>query len=467
MEICRFAPSPTGLLHVGNARTALVNFLYAKQRQGGLILRIDDTDLQRCKLSFLKSILEDLRWIGISWDEACCQSSREKEYTRVAQTLIEQGSVYACYETPQELEQKRNSLLQSGRPPIYDRCALQLSEAQKRQYEKEGRSPYYRFLLKDQTTTWHDLIRGKVSFRAKDLSDPVVIRENGSATYLLSSVIDDLDHKVTTILRGEDHLTNTAMQCQMFGTLSSFVPSFGHLSLLQTSQTKISKRVGGFSLQELKKDIHPAALRSFLALIGSSKELRVILSLEGLLEEFDISALSKSHTSYDASQLRELNAKCLMNLDYDSAKACMQTTCHVEAEEEPYQEDLAVKLLTVEESKAEPKETLSKEAWYKIRSNLEGISEIEQWCKILSNNHPKLAKSAELSYLQEAAELFPEELSEESYRKWIQKLSGKTGRKGPDLYMPIRLALTGMEHGPQLYSLLSILGRDEVLKRLT
>lgn len=471
-EVCRFAPSPTGLLHVGNARTALINLLYAKQREGNLLLRIDDTDLQRCSLNFLRSILEDLSWLGISWSEAFCQSSRIERYKEVIRSLIQEGLVYECYESSEELESKRAANLRDGKPPIYDRSALTLNKAQLEGYKKEGRRPYYRFLLQQsKSITWLDLIRGKVSFKTSDLGDPIVIREDGTPTYILSSVVDDIDCKVTTILRGEDHITNTAVQCHIFEALKSSAPNFGHLNLLRTFQSKISKRVGGFALSELKRDIHPAALRSFLTFIGSSKPVKLALSIEELVQEFDINAFSKSQTIYDQAHLYELNSKLIRSLSYSSAQSCIQAALSNSegSTKDPYEMNSAQKLLSSKEAQklAPPLRELSEEIWNKIKDNLESLSEVNHWCEILTNQAPKMEGPIDTSYLQEAATLLPEDLSKDSCLSWIKAVANKTGRKGSDLYMPIRLALTGMNSGPQLHSLLSILGREEVLRRLT
>jgi glutamyl-tRNA synthetase len=470
-EICRFAPSPTGFLHVGNARTALVNLLYAKQREGSFLLRIDDTDLQRCSLSSLQSILEDLCWMGISWSEAFCQASRMERYKDVTKSLIRKGVAYECYETPEELEAKREANLREGKPPIYDRSALSLTKAQIENYKKEGRRPYYRFLLQqNKSITWLDLIRGKMSFKARDLGDPIVIREDGTPTYILSSVVDDIDSKVTTILRGEDHTTNTAIQCQIFEALDCGTPNFGHLSLLRTSQNKISKRVGGFSLRDLRRDIHPAALRSFLAFIGSSRSVKLVLSIEELAQEFDINALSRSQTIYNEAHLYELNAKLIKSLNYSAAQSCIQEALSEpeDAANEPYNLQAAQKLLASNQRQklASQVEGLSEEVWNRIKDNLEGLSEVNHWCKILTTQAPELEETLDLNYLKESAKLLPQELSKDSCLVWMKEVANKTGRKGADLYMPIRLALTGMKSGPQLHSLLSILGREEVLRRL-
>lgn len=462
----RFAPSPTGFLHVGNARTALINFLYCLKENGRFILRIDDTDRQRCSTSFLKSILEDLKWLGMDWCQVICQSSRLELYQETIQSLIKNGFLYPCYETPQELEQKRADLLKEGKPPIYDRASLELSESQIRQKEREGIQEHYRFKLPLEETSWNDLVRGQVKFKARTLSDPIVLREDGSATYLLSSVIDDIDCGITTILRGEDHLTNTAVQIQFFKALGSQAPSFGHLSLLRAAESKISKRVGGFSIKELKESIHPWVLRSFLALVGTSCDIKVCPSLEELASNFHLGLLSRAQTKYDQKRLITLNASFIRQLNYVELATVKQSI--YPNLNEPYSSQTAQEMVNAKPTQVQPPylQELSEEIWEKIRGNVEELSDISVWAKVMQEDPVNDQSLLDPAYLGTAARLLPKELSKASVSFWIQALEECTKRKGAELYMPIRLALTGRKEGPELHLLLSLLGYETALKRL-
>ena len=320
--ITRFAPSPTGKLHIGNVRTALINWLYAKKHGGSFILRVDDTDLIRSKQEYKDAILEDLQWLGMDFDMSFNQLSRVKEYDEAKRFLIEAGRLYPCYETPQELDIKRKLQLSRGLPPIYDRAALKLSDEQIAQYKKEGRKPHYRFLINDSDIVWKDMIKGDIKYLGSKLSDPVIIRADGTMTYMLCSTIDDIDYDISHVIRGEDHVSNTAIQIQMFEAMKASPPVFGHLSLVKSKDDKISKREGGFEISSFRDDLNIEAMtiNSFLGLIGSSQTVQPYKNMQDLIDNFDISSYSKSPTTYMPQELDILNHKVVLTYEYEDIK---------------------------------------------------------------------------------------------------------------------------------------------------
>jgi glutamyl-tRNA synthetase len=435
----RFAPSPTGLLHVGNVRTALINWLFARKHGGTFMLRIDDTDLVRSKTEFTDAIKEDLDWLGLSWDQLEHQSSRFERYTAVKNQLIKQGKLYPCYETPEELELKRKLQLGQGKPPIYDRAALKLTEKQLTQYEAENRKPHYRFKLEDKKIFWHDLVRGDVLFEERSMSDPILIREDGSWTYMLCSVIDDIDFDMTHIIRGEDHISNTAVQIQLFETLEAKIPTFAHLARIASKDAKISKRVGGFDIQSLRiKGIEAMTVNNFLATIGTSDPISHFTNLEELVKHFDIKKFHKSPTNYDEEDLVRINHKILANISF---------------------EEIAPKLQDMNLTK------IYKEFWLTVRQNLNILDEIKLWYDICFGSvTPKITDQ---DFLIACSKLLPENSWDENiWEEWMKLIIANTGRRGKELFMPIRLALTALEHGPELKLLIYLLGREKVLKRL-
>jgi glutamyl-tRNA synthetase len=468
--VTRFAPSPTGFLHLGNARTALINFLYTKQRNGKFFLRIDDTDVARCQIKFLRSIFEDLSWLEIHWNETFSQLEKKDRYKSVLEDLKKSGAVYPCYETKEELENKRINQIKNSKPPIYNREALVLTPSQIAQFEQSGRVPHYRFLLDTKcTTSWRDLVKGNVKFEGKDLSDPVIFREDGAITYLLSSVVDDIDANVTDIIRGEDHVSNTAIQIQLFKALKATVPNFGHLSLLQTSEGKISKRAGGMDLQAMRKDFHPMAINSLMMLLGTSKSVEVYNNMQDLIQNFDITTYSKAQTRYHEDELRILNAKLIRSLDYESVQKCTISDQNDESDV-PYCSENVAKELQFSKTNTGHFKTfphLTKELWNKIRNNVQSIAEIEMWCRIFQED-PVLDKdTVEDQYLQTAAKTLPQIIDSNSASVWMNQLEEITGKKGRALFLPIRLALTGLTQGPTISDVLLVLTRDTVIKRLT
>ena len=316
----RFAPSPTGRLHVGNARVALVNWLFARQGGGSFLLRMDDTDAERSTEAFAQGIEEDLTWLGLAWAEFARQSDRTDRYDLAAERLKEAGRLYPCYETPDELSLKRKAQLSAGRPPIYDRAALKLSEADRKALEAEGRRPHWRFKLEHAAIDWQDLVRGPQHFEGDKLSDPVLIREDGRPLYTLSSVVDDAELEVSHVIRGEDHVANTAVQVQLFQALGARVPGFGHLPLLMDAQGKgLSKRLGSLSLEALRGEgLEPITINAYLAALGTPDAPEAALTLEDLAASFDIARYGRAAPKFDPSDLDLLNARILHNMPFEA-----------------------------------------------------------------------------------------------------------------------------------------------------
>lgn len=434
--LTRFAPSPTGYLHIGNIRTALMCYLYAKKEGGKFMLRIDDTDVERSKEEFVLNIRQDLEWLGLKYDVEMRQSERFARYNEVVEELKKKGRIYACYETAEELDFKRKIQLGRGLPPVYDRSALKLSADDVKKFEAEGRKAHWRFKLDSTDIEWNDDIRGHIKMNPATMSDPIVIRANGEYTYMLPSTVDDVDMKVTNIIRGEDHISNTAIQLQIFKAMDAVVPKFAHSSLIKTKEGKLSKREGKGAVGELREmGIRPMAILSFLAKIGTSDSVQLKDNLEQLVNEFDISRFSKSPTMYDVEDIFRLNAKALHETNFDEVKARL------------------------------PKE-MTQDFWNVVRLNVENVDDAILWWKICHENIDANIAGEDKDYLKTAAQLLPNNLDEKAWDNWVNELKGKSGRKGKALFMPLRVALTGMEHGPELKNLLPLMGRDVILKRL-
>ncbi|MBL3284995.1 Glutamate--tRNA ligase [Rickettsiales endosymbiont of Paramecium tredecaurelia] len=450
--ITRFAPSPTGMLHIGNARSALINWLFAKSMNGTFILRFDDTDLERSKEQYKHAIAKDLRWLGLVWDDIFYQSQRIAQYHQVIHELLEKGRLYECFETPEELELKRKMRLTQNLPPIYDRSALQLSQEKKEQYLLEGRRPHYRFLLQHEQIQWNDMIKGSIHYDGSDLSDPIVVRSDGSMTYMLCSVIDDVDYNISHIIRGEDHVTNTAMQIQMFQALNAPAPIFAHLSLVKSKEDKISKRIGGFEIESLRSTVglEPMAINSFFALIGSSKNVKPYLNLRDLAEDFDITKFSKSSTIYSPEELERVNHKLLLSSSF--------------ADIEPRLQEEGFGFVTPA-------------IWNVVKNNLQSLLELELWRAVLDldvfyNNRVTNNSQEDKIFLNQAAILFSKIRQEtqgidEVWSAWIESIKEHfPDRKGPALFLPLRLALTNLATGPELKDLLRLLTPEEIVRRL-
>ncbi|AAL02986.1 glutamate--tRNA ligase [Rickettsia conorii] len=441
--ITRFAPSPTGMLHVGNIRAALLNWLYAKKHNGQFILRFDDTDLERSKQEYKDAIEEDLKFLNIHWDQTFNQLSRLSRYDAIKNLLLDKKRLYACYETPEELELKRKFQLSKGLPPIYDRASLNLTEEQAKKYIEQRRKPHYRFLVNHEPISWHDMIKGEVKYDGKALSDPIVIRADGSMTYMLCSVIDDIDYDITHIIRGEDHVSNTAIQMQMFEALNTTPPTFGHLSLIINKDEKISKRVGGFEIATLRKEIgiEAMAIASFFSLLGSSAQILPYKSMEKLANQFEISSFSKSPTIYQPEDLERLNHKLLISLDFDTVK---------------------------ERLKEIDAEYIDENFWLSVSPNLQTLRDVKDWWEICHQTPNVETLNLDKEYLKQAAELLPKgEITKDSWSIWTKEITNITGRKGKELFLPLRLALTARESGPEIASVLPLIDREEIIKRLT
>lgn len=439
----RFAPSPTGYMHVGNIRLALINWLFARSQGGTYLLRLDDTDLERSKPEYTQGIKDDLTWLGLTWDEMASQIERVKEYEIAIEKLKKEGRLYACYETPEELGLKRKAMLNQGRPPIYDRAALNLTEEQKQAYEAEGRSPHWRFKLEDGLIQWNDLVRGAVEFKASDLSDPVVIRADGSLLYSLCSVVDDRDLGVTHIVRGEDHVTNTATQVQMFEAVNSAIPAFAHIPLLTDKEGKgLSKRLGSISIQDMRRDgVDPRAVMSLLASVGTSLPIEAKDSMQELVDLFDFSNISRSTPKFDTDELARLNKQLLHRLSYE--EACVKLKEY----------DLP---------------EVSEEFWAAVQPNLNHLFDVKEWVKVANESIDPVIEDEDRDFLKQAAELLPEgDWDQSTWGAWVNEVKAATGRKGKTLFMPLRKALTAHSHGPELKDMLPLIGRDRALARLS
>lgn len=440
--ITRFAPSPTGKLHVGNARTALINFLFAKKFNGKFILRMDDTDLVRSNDHFKDAIIRDLKWLGFSWDEFFAQSNRLTKYDEIKNKLISIGRLYPCFETQEELELKRKLQLSSGKPPIYDRNALKLSEGQIQEYLSQGRKPHYRFFINNEPITWNDLIKGPVHYDGKNISDPIVIREDGTMTYMLCSTVDDIDYNISHIIRGEDHVSNTAVQKQMFEALGAIPPEFAHLSLVKSLEDKISKRVGGFEIESLRDNAgyDAMAINSFFANIGTSNSVIPYDKMDDLISQFNIQAFSKSPTTYIPEELERLNHKIISHMEYDEALLRLNPigAAHI-----------------------------SKDFWYAVRGNLMKMQDVLDWWKICHET-PKMHIQIDQEFKAVALKTFTyTNIDESTWSDWTKAISEATGLKGKNLFLPLRIMLTGIESGPEMAKLLPLIGYEEIIKRLS
>ncbi|MFK8040065.1 MAG: glutamate--tRNA ligase [Rickettsiaceae bacterium] len=439
--ITRFAPSPTGHLHVGNIRTALINWVYAKHHSGICYLRFDDTDKLRNKQEYKDSILNDLSWLELIPDQIFAQSTRLDKYNEAMQYLISIGRLYPCFESTQELDLKRKWQISNGKPPMYDRSALKLSEAQIQDLIDQGKKPHYRFLIKDESVIWNDLVKGEVHYQGKHLNDPIIVRQDGSMTYMLCSTVDDIEYGITDVIRGEDHVTNTAIQIQMFQAMyGAQPPNFGHIGLIKSKEEKISKRIGGFEISQLRDSLglEPMAINSLLCLIGSSKSMKYFKNMQDLVADFNIESLSNSTVLYCQKDLEQLNHKLLIHLDFDQVKDKIY----------------AMGLNEIDE-----------QFWLAVRPNLQKLSEIKIWWKAC--HEPNKLGIQDKDLLNIAAKLFPNgTIDENTWKIWTTIISRETGKSGKDLFLPLRIALTGMQHGPELKNILPLLSKEEIISRL-
>lgn len=438
----RFAPSPTGMMHVGNARTALITWLFCKSQGGHFLLRIDDTDQERSKAEYETAIEDGLIWMGCAWDEKTRQRDRLKRYDEVIEQLKNDGRIYPCYETAEELSLKRKSQLSRGLPPVYDRAALDLSDKQRAAYEQEGRKPHWRFKLEHKPIEWTDLIRGPVSINGADQSDPVVLREDGSPLYHLCSVIDDADYAMTHIVRGEDHVSNTASHIQMFEALGKTPPAFAHLPLLSdTEGGKLSKRLGALNLRELRdrEGLEPMALVSLLGRLGTSDPIEPLRDIQTLIESFDFAKFGRAAPKFDTEELMRLNAKLLHDTPF---------------------EDVNVRLAHMD------MQDLDEDFWLAVRANLSRLDDIKEWWRVAKG--PVEPRIEDPDFIAAALDLLPSApWTKDTWMQWANAVKEATGRKGKQLFMPLRQALTGMDHGPELSDLLLLIGPDKAKERLS
>lgn len=440
--IVRFAPSPTGRIHIGNARTAILNWLMAKKADGTYILRFDDTDAERSTKEFATAISEDLAWLGISPNRIEHQSQRFDRYRAAAEQLKADGRLYAAYDTPEELEWRRKRQLARGEPPVYDRAALRMTDAEKKKFESEGRMPHWRFKLDRGAVEWNDLIRGPQHIDTATLSDPVLMRAEGSYLYTLPSVVDDIDFGVTHVIRGEDHVVNAAVQSEIFTALGSRPPQFAHHSLLVGTDGKgLSKRLGSLSIADLRSSgLEPMAVVSHAALLGTSDNIAPHSDMKTLIERFDLGKLSRAPTRFDEQELRQLNAKLLHTLPFDAVAG-------------------ELRVLGIPEDQA---------FWEAIRGNVTTISDARQWHDIIHGTVDVDLEPADRAILSHAlAALPPEPWDKTTWSTWTGGLKETTGRKGRELFMPLRRALTGLDHGPELAALLPLIGRAKAMERLS
>ena len=438
--ITRFAPSPSGLLHVGNVRTALLNYLVSKKDGGHFILRIDDTDTERSKDKFINNIKQDLNWLGLNYDEYYQQSERVKLYDEAFELLKNKELVYPCFETPDELDKKRKRLIARRMPPVYDRAALKHTKDEIDSFLESGKKPHWRFKLSNKKIAFNDLIRGEVNVDLAAQSDPVLKREDGDYLYNLPSVVDDIEMNITHIIRGEDHITNSGIQIEIFNALDSSFPIFGHNSLLVSeSGEPFSKRNSAASINQLREDgVDPNAINSLNASIGSSVDIEAYNSLNLIAQKFEITSLGRAPARYSNNQLYKLNSELLSNYDFEKITSLL----------------------------GDNKGNFTREFWDCIKHNISNISEIFEWIRVI-DEPINIEVDIEYEYLNVAQDLLPNEpWNIETWDQWILKIKEKTERKGKDLFMPIRLALTGKTKGPELNKLILLMGYNKVMERL-
>jgi glutamyl-tRNA synthetase len=440
--VVRFAPSPTGRIHIGNARTALLNWLFARRRGGTFILRFDDTDLERSRTEYADAIEVDLEWLGIRPDLVRRQSERMTAYEEAAAKLKDLGRLYPAYETAEELDRRRKRQQARGLPPIYDRAALRLSADERAALEASGRKPHWRFRLEPTTARWDDLVRGESHIDCASLSDPILRREDESYLYTLPSVVDDIDFGVTHVIRGEDHVTNTAVQIQIFEALAGAAPSFGHHNLLtDAGGAGLSKRTGALSIGGLRtKGIESLAVAALAVLVGSAEAVRPVASLDELGTLVDLSQLSHGAARFDEAELEALSARTLHRAPYAAVA-----------------DRLAA--LGVAGPNAEA-------LWLAVRGNLSRLEDVAIWRQVAEGEVAPIVEDPD--YLSLAASCAPEGPWDQStWGTWTARLKQATGRKGRTLFHPLRLALTGQEAGPELAVLLPLIGRSKALARLS
>ena len=436
--VTRFAPSPTGLLHLGNIRTALINWLYAKNSGGKFILRIDDTDQERSKEEYISQIKYDLEWLGIDFDETFNQSSRFERYREEFEKLKSAGRIYACYETPDELERTRKLQMAAGGKQVYDRSSLELSDQQKKDYELEGRKPHWRFLLQTERMRWNDLLKGEIDIDLTSLSDPVLFREDGVPLYTFCSAVDDIDFNITNVIRGDDHTSNTAVQIEIINALDKNKISFAHHALLKASSgDKLSKRDNVISIDSFREEnIEPISILSLLSTIGTSKSIELKDSIQQIIDEFRLDTISTSPGRIETDVLKALNKKQVQKFEYDEVKTRLD------------------KIDT----------NIDQKFWNTIKGNLDTVEDVAAWTDVVFKNNS--FETEDKDYINLALELMPDEpWDDQTWTVWTNDIKERTGRKGRELFLPLRLAFTGLTHGPEMKLLIQLIGRNKILER--
>ncbi|MEE2695233.1 MAG: glutamate--tRNA ligase [Pseudomonadota bacterium] len=434
----RFAPSPTGFLHMGNVRVALLNYLYAKKNNLNFFLRIDDTDRERSKKEYVDSIIDDLKWLGIDFSNVIRQSDRAKKYNDIFIYLKKKNFIYPCFETPEELSLKRKILLKQGKPPIYDRTSLNLKKSEISSLINSGSNPHWRLKLDDKSISWKDMIHGTITFKDLSISDPVVFRSDEMPLFTITSVIDDADMKVSHILRGDDHITNTAAQIKLFKILDSAIPNFGHFPLMKALSGKgLSKRSESFSIKEFRrKKIFTIVILSYLKRIGTNQPIEEIDNLDSLIKSFDLQGFSKNSVFFNPEDIERLNSKYIKTIDYENLK-----------------EKFDIKFDSF--------------FWEIIKPNVDSIQEASDWFDLLNNNFEqkerimvkKDIKSLIIKYI-------PKKIDKDSWSMWTKQILENCDIKPKDLYTTLRTILTGKKFGPSMNSLLTLIVKDEIIKRV-
>ncbi|KIC50103.1 glutamate--tRNA ligase [Tateyamaria sp. ANG-S1] len=434
MTTTRFAPSPTGYLHIGNLRTALMNYLIARKAGGTFILRIDDTDPERSKEEYVDAIKQDMEWLGLHWDRVERQSERLDRYAAAADKLREIGRFYEAFETPTELDLKRKKQLNMGKPPVYDRAALSLSEEQRDELRAERGQGVWRFKLDHERIEWTDGIIGDVSIDAASVSDPVLIRGDGQVLYTLASVVDDTEMGVTDVVRGSDHVTNTATQIQIIDALGGSVPRFAHHSLLTGPQGEaLSKRLGTLALRDLRaKGVEPMAVLSLLARLGSSDPVELRMDMEALIDGFDVGRFGTTPTKFDVADIDPLTSRYLQALPVEAVAADLDSAGVPADQREAF--------------------------WSVIRENIATRADIATWWALCRDGAEPVIEDDDKDFVTEAMAMLPEgPFDADTWGTWTGAVKAATGRKGRGLFMPLRLALTGQRHGPDMGSLMPLL----------
>lgn len=430
----RFAPSPTGWIHVGNLRTALMNYLIARQNGGTFILRLDDTDQERSKQEYIDGLKADLDWLGIRYDRVEQQSKRMARYAEAAEQLKAAGRFYECFETPVELDLKRKKQLNMGKPPVYDRAALSLTEVQKDAYRAEGRQGYWRFKLDLERIEWQDGIIGDISIDAASVSDPVLIKADGQVLYTFASSVDDVDMGVTHIVRGADHVTNTATQIQIMKALGGTPPTFAHHSLLTGPQgEELSKRLGVLSLRDLRaRGVEPMALLSLMSRLGSSKPVELAANMDELVAGFEVGSFGAAPTKFDAEDLFPLTRHHVQSLPYEAVKDKVLDLGVPEAQGEAF--------------------------WAVAKGNITVMADLEEWWTLFRDGAEPVIDPADRDFVAQALTLLPPKpWTQATWGEWTQAVKDATGRKGKDLFRPLRRALTGRDAGPEMADVMPLL----------